>query len=79
MAFGLRALVLQFMEDMSAREMECFLRMDFFAREQLQKVQFQVGMRVLTFNRKRVMTLGFEDIDRLGFEDINLIPAQGKY
>ncbi len=45
----------------------------------LQKVQSQVGMRVLTFNRKRVMTLGFEDIDRLGFEDINLIPAQGKY
>ena len=25
-AFGLRALVLQFMEDMSDREMECFLR-----------------------------------------------------
>ncbi len=45
----------------------------------LQKVQSQVGIRALTFNRKRVMTLGFEDIDRLGFEDINSIPAQGKY
>ena len=33
----------------------------------LQKVQFQPGIRTLTFNLKRVITLGFENI--------NLVPA----
>ena len=33
----------------------------------LKKVQFQVGIRTLTFNLKRVITLGFENI--------NLVPA----
>ncbi len=35
----------------------------------LQKVQ--LGIRTLTFNRKRVIALGFENL--------NLVPAQGKY
>ena len=37
----------------------------------LKKVQFQVGIRALTFNLKRVMMLGFENI--------NLVPDQGQY
>ncbi len=36
----------------------------------LQKVQFQPGIRALTFNLKRVITLDFENI--------NLLPAQDK-
>ena len=34
----------------------------------LKKVQFQVGIRALTFNLKRVITLGFENL--------NLVPVR---